>query len=99
VCYTYERMTNLESFGSVRHYKRLIDRVKDNPYLWRKVANLLTNLRRDLHPWQVVDRATQLREGEKYAIQALRDTRLPREVKIYLIMGMMSEFNFKFENA
>jgi len=92
-------MNNLESFGSIRHYRYLILRVKDNPYLWRKVAHILNKLRRDLHPWQVVDRATQLREGEKYATQALRDSKLPREVKIFMIMGMMSEFGFQFENA
>ena len=92
-------MNNLESFGSSRHYQYLILRVKDNPYLWHKVARILNKLRRDLHPWQVVDRATQLREGEKYATQALKDSRLPRDVKIYMIMGLMSEFGFKFDNA
>jgi hypothetical protein len=92
-------MTNLESFGSIRHYKLLILRVKDDKILWRKVSNILNNLRRDLRPWQVVDRTNQLREGEKYAIQALRDTKLPRDVKIYMITGMMSEFGFTFENA
>jgi hypothetical protein len=90
-------MNNLESFGSIRHYRYLILRVKDNPYLWRKVAHILNKLRRDLHPWQVVDRVTQLREGEKYFNQALRDTKLPRDVKIFMIMGVMSEFGFKFE--
>lgn len=90
-------MNHLESFGSIRHYRNLILTVKDNPYLWHKVARILNKLRRDLHPWQVVDRATQLHEGEKYAKQALKDTKLPRDVKIFLMLGIMSEFGFKFE--
>ena len=90
-------MNHLESFGSIRHYRNLILSVKDNPYLWRKVARILNKLRRDLHPWQVVDRETQLREGEKYATQALKDSKLPRDVKIFLILGMMSEFGFTFD--
>lgn len=90
-------MNNLESFGSIKHYRSLILAVKDNPYLWHKVARILCKLRRDLHPWQVVDRETQLREGEKYATQALKDIKLPRDVKIFMILGMMSEFGFKFE--
>ena len=79
-------MINLESFGSIKHYRPLITRVKDNKHLWKKVAHILNKLRRDLRPWQVVHRETQLKEGEKYVIQALRDTRLPRDVKIYMIM-------------
>ena len=106
-------MKNLESFGSIRHYKRLIDRVKDDRILWRKVANILNNVRYLLHI--SIDNESQfrsgigdvainyqeirLRNGEEYAIQALRDTKLPREVKIYMIMGMMSEFGFTFESA
>jgi len=92
-------MNNLESFGSIRHYRYLILRVKDNKYLWHKVARIINKLRRDLHPWQVVDRTNQLREGEKYATQAMKDSKLPRDVKIFMIMGVMSEFGFQFENA
>ena len=94
-----KRQNNLESFGSIKHYRALILAVKDNPYLWHKVARIINKLRRDLHPWQVVDRTNQLREGEKYATQAMKDSKLPSEVKIFMIMGMMSEFGFKFENA
>jgi hypothetical protein len=90
-------MNHLESFGSIRHYRNLILTVKDNPYLWHKVARILNKLRRDLHPWNFVDRENQLREGEKYAKQALKDTKLPRDVKIFLMLGIMSEFGFKFE--
>ena len=90
-------MNNLESFGAIRHYRNLILTVKDNPYLWHKVAHILNKLRRDLRPWPMVDRENQLREGEKYVTQALKDSKLPRDVKIFMILGIMSEFGFKFE--
>jgi hypothetical protein len=91
-------MNNLESFGSIKHYKYLINRVKDNPYLWHKVARILNKLRRDLHPWNFVDRENQLREGKKYFTQSLKDSKLPRDVKIFLIIGVMSEFGFTFDD-
>jgi hypothetical protein len=90
-------MTNLESFGSIKHYRSLILAVKDNKELWRKVANILNNLRRDTRPWPMVHRPTQLKVAEEYVVKALKDTRLPRDIKIYLIVGIMSEFGFKFE--
>jgi hypothetical protein len=92
-------MKNLESFGSIRHYRYLINRVKDDKHLWQKVAHILNKLRRDLRPWQVVHRETQLKEGEKYFIQALKDSRLPKDVKFYLRWGVMLEFGFKLDNA
>jgi hypothetical protein len=91
-----KRQNNLESFGSMKHYRALILSVKDNSYLWHKVARILCKLRRDLHPWTFVDRETQLREGQKYFTQALKDSKLPRDVKIFLMLGVMSEFGFKF---
>ena len=90
-------MTHLESFGAIKHYRELILRVENDKYLWHKVAHILNKLRRDLHPWQVVDRDNQRREAEKYAKQALKDTVIPSDVRDLMLQGMKSEFGFKFE--
>ena len=90
-------MNNIESFGSINHYRELILRIKDNKFLWRKVARILNKLRLDLRPWVVVDRATQLEVAKKYVIQALNDSVLPEDVKIFMKRGMESEFGFTFE--
>jgi len=90
-------MKNLQSFGSMKHYRDLIILIEHNKYLWRKISNILNNTRRDLHPWPVVHRATQVAEANKYAVQALKDTKLPEEAKILLRRGMETEFGFTFE--
>ncbi|MHC4048255.1 hypothetical protein, partial [Bradyrhizobium sp. 23AC] len=64
--------------------------------LWRKCANLLNNVRRDLRPWSFVDPTNQKREAEKYARHALKDTHLPDDVKTALKSGMSVEFGFTF---
>ena len=91
------KQLNLSSFGNPKYYHNLIFLVKDNPYLWHKVAHILCKLRSDLRPWIFVDRENQLREGKKYFLQSLKDSKLPRNVKIFLIIGVMGEFGFTFD--
>ncbi len=88
---------NLTSFGSLLIYYNLITMVSNNKYLWRKVANLLNNLRRDLRYWDFVDRDIQKKEAFKYIIKALKDTIMPNEVKEALKKGISIEFGYTFE--
>ena len=90
-------MKNIQSFGSIKHYRDLIILVEHNKYLWRKISNILNNTRRDLRPWAVVHRPTQVAEANKYAVQALKDTRMLDEAKILLKRGMETEFGFTFD--
>lgn len=88
-------MKNLESFGSLDHYKEVITLVKDNKWQWRKVANLLNNIRRDLRPWDVVDRDTQKESVRQYIRKALKDTKLPAGVMAALKLGINREFGYR----
>lgn len=85
---------HLESFGSAKYYQSLIASVYNNNNLWRKVANILGNIRRDLRDWPHIDKTNQRREAEKYAKKSLTDTKLPDNVKQYLKDGINAEFNF-----
>lgn len=90
-------MKHLESFGSVNHYSKLIRLVENwngRPNVWRKVANMLNTIRRDLREWPHVDKSNQRREVISYINKALIDTKFPDAVKIALVEGINSEFNF-----
>lgn len=89
-------MKHLESFGSVTYYRKLIILTNRNDEFWRKVAHILNKTRRDLRSWDVVDKETQKKEAEKYVQQAIRDTKLPDQIKDALKEGMTMEFGFNF---
>ena len=89
----------LQSFGSNKHYGDLIRLIQHDKVLWKKVANLLNNIRRDLRPWAFVDRTNQIREARKYILRALKDTKLPDEVKCLVQRGIYTEFGINtFDN-
>jgi len=87
-----------ESFGSDKYYHNVIVLVTSSNNLWRKVANLLSNLRRDMREWPHIDRENQAKEAKKYVVKALKDTKLPSEVSSALKEGIHSEFGFELTN-
>ncbi len=88
-------MKNLSSFGSLENYKEVISLVEHDKTLWRKVANLLNNTRRDLRPWPMVDRENQVKSVNQYIRKAFKDTKLPAGVVAALKLGINREFKFR----
>jgi hypothetical protein len=88
--------THLESFGSMAFYGQLINLVRLDKYQWRKVSRFLNKIRRQLHPWPHIDRNVQLDVAYQSAVQSLKDTKLPDEIKSLLKKGLEYEFQFKF---
>jgi hypothetical protein len=88
--------TNPFSFGSIEHYIKVIPLVQYDKHLWRKVANIVNNVRRQMHPWPFVDKSLQFKEAKKYVEMALNDTKLPDNIKEALRDGLTNEFNFEF---
>jgi len=88
-------MKNLSSFGSLDNYNEVISLVKDDSVLWRKVANLLNNTRRDLRDWPMVDKTNQRESVKKYIRKAFTDTKLPAGVVAALKLGINREFKFR----
>jgi hypothetical protein len=91
--------THLESFGTMAFYGQLINIVRHNKEWWRKVSRFLNKYRRQMHPWEHIDRNTQREQAYKDIIQSLRDTRLPDDVKDLLKKGLEYEFQFRFPTA
>jgi hypothetical protein len=90
-------MTNtihIESFGPTKFYGRVVPFVINNRKLWRKVARLVSKLRRDTRVWPTVDRQNQLKEAELYVNQALKDTKLPPFVSQTLRLAINAEYKF-----
>jgi hypothetical protein len=94
-------MKNIQSFGPIKFYGRLIPFLLNNKHHWRKVARLIVKLRRNTHDWSgdqdrgfCVDRENQLREAELYVKQALKDTNLPDHIRQTLRLAINTEFKF-----
>ena len=90
-------MTNLASFGPIELYRSLIMLVNRNNDHWRKVPSLINQVRRQMHPWQHIDKEGQFASAREYVIQALKDTKLPDNVKAAVKEGLALEFGFNFE--
>lgn len=90
-------MKHLESFGSKKHYAELIPLVENNKYLWRKVARILSKLRRQYltycHP---LIREQQMERALVYVNQSILDTVMSAEVATALKLGLAREFEFVF---
>lgn len=89
------KQKQLESFGAIKHYRNLILLVEKNNNHWRKVANMLLTIRTILHPYSHIHPDNQRASAKEYAIQSLKDTKLPDHVKEELKKGINSEFKFE----
>jgi hypothetical protein len=89
-------MTNPNSLGAEERYKLVLTLINNSKANYRKVARLLNRLRRQLRPYRHICRETQLAQAELDAKQALKDTRLPDELKVALKQTMTEEFHFNF---
>ena len=90
-------MTNLASFGSIDLYREVIMKVMRNKNHWRKTANLINNVRRQMSPHPFVDKEYQFNDAQKMAKAALRDTILPDNIKDEIKKSLALEFGFNFE--
>jgi len=90
-------MRHLESFGKLDLYLETISLVKYNRHLWRKVANILNNLRHDLRVLEWTPKENQVKCAKEYLSKSLVDTKMPDEVRTALKTGINREFGFTFE--
>ena len=88
---------HLESFGSFELYLDCIMLVEHDKYLWRKCANILNNLRRDLRVWPHIAMENQVASAKSYLKKALVDTKMAEPVRVALKQGITNEFGFQFE--
>jgi hypothetical protein len=89
-------MKNIQSFGPVKFYGRLIPLVINDKYSWRKVSNILRSTREMVKPRECVHPANARKSATEYSQQAIKDCRMPEPVKTALKVGMIREFSFTF---
>ena len=84
-------MDKFKSIGPWPTYEKIEVALCHSPNLWRKVARMMSKLRR-------IDRVDfkgeSRRRARVYAHSAFRDTRLPLYVKEMLQTAIIEEFNF-----
>jgi hypothetical protein len=90
-------MRHLESFGKLDLYLETISLVKHDRNLWRKVANILNNLRNQLRVWPHIAMENQVASAKQYLGKALVDTKMSEPVREALKIGINREFGFQFE--
>ena len=85
----YFKFRQPQSIGPLKTCQKLAYLVYYAPYLWRKVARYMSNIRR-LH------RVTFTNDDRyiKYACQAFKDTKLPWIVQTELRNAVYEEFGF-----
>jgi len=85
-----------ESLGTLDKYQALVFLIEKNKEQWRKCARTLNKLRRDMHPWDFVDKELQRKSAYEYITQSLQDMKLSEEIKFALKAGVSMEFGFSF---
>lgn len=87
-------MKHIESFGPIKYYGNLIPLVLNDKNSWRKISNILSTVRRIMTRRLVVDPAAQRVSAFNYVNQALKDCKMPDNVKAAFKNGLKSEFGF-----
>lgn len=89
-------IVNISSIGPIEIYKEVIFRIIRNKNHWRKVANMMNQIHRQMKPWPHIDRDGQHASAQQTLIQSLKDTKLPLEIKEEIKKASAIEFQFKF---
>jgi hypothetical protein len=88
-------MKNVESFGPIKFYGNLIALTLSDRNSWRKVSNLLNYTRVIMTPREVIDPIAQRNSAFEYANQAIKDCKMPENIKSALKVGIKREFGFE----
>ena len=87
-------MKHIESFGPLKYYGRLIPLVLNDKNSWRKISNILSTVRRIMVRRLVVDPTAQRVSAFNYVSQAIKDCKMPDNVKAAFKDGLNREFGF-----
>ena len=88
-------MKHIESFGPIKFYGNLIALTLSDKNSWRKVSNILNYTRVIMTPRLTVDPTAQRVSAYEYTSQAIKDCKMPENVKDALKVGMKREFGFE----
>lgn len=94
---TQTAMRDIQSLGPIKFYGSLVPLL--DKHSWRKTANILNYTRRMLNytkRFQVLYPEKALASAAEYSEQAIKDCKMPDQVKSALKTGMAREFSFTF---